>query len=35
MKHEQLKELSDLVYVCYQFAANEGWDLDEAMRSCS
>ena len=29
--HEQLKELCDLVYVCYQFAANEGWDLDEAM----
>jgi len=30
-KHEQLKELCDLVYVCYQFAANEGWDLDKAM----
>lgn len=30
-KHEQLKELCDLVYVCFQFAANEGWDLDEAM----
>jgi len=27
----KLKELCDLVYVCYQFAANEGWDLDEAM----
>ena len=27
----QLKELCDLVYVCYQFAANKGWDLDEAM----
>ena len=27
----QLKELSDLVYVCYQFAANKEWDLDEAM----
>ncbi len=26
-----LKELADLVYVCYQFAANMGWDLDEAM----
>jgi predicted HAD superfamily Cof-like phosphohydrolase len=26
-----LKELADLVYVCYQFAANEGWDLDEVM----
>ena len=30
-EHEQLKELCDLVYVCYQFAANEGWNLDEAM----
>jgi len=29
---EELKELCDLVYVCYQYAANEGWDLDEAMR---
>ena len=28
---EQLKELADLVYVCYQFAANMDWDLDEAM----
>ena len=27
----QLKELCDLVYVCYQFAANEGWNIDEAM----
>ena len=26
-----LKELSDLVYVCYQYAANMGWDLDKAM----
>ena len=26
-----LKELSDLVYVCYQYAANMGWDLDEAL----
>ena len=26
-----LKELADLVYVCYQYAANEGWNLDEAM----
>ena len=26
-----LKELDDLVYVCYQFAANMNWDLDEAM----
>ena len=29
---DQLKELADLVYVCYQYAANEDWDLDEAMR---
>ena len=29
---DQLKELADLVYVCYQYAANEGWDLDEAMK---
>ena len=29
---EQLKELADLVYVCYQFAASQEWDLDEAMR---
>ena len=28
---QQLKELADLVYVCYQFAANMEWDLDEAM----
>lgn len=26
-----LKELSDLVYVCYQYAACMGWDLDEAL----
>ena len=26
-----LKELADLVYVCYQYAENMGWDLDEAM----
>ena len=26
-----LKEVADLVYVCYQYAANMGWDLDEAM----
>jgi NTP pyrophosphatase (non-canonical NTP hydrolase) len=30
-KDHVLKELADLVYVCYQYAANEGWDLDEAM----
>ena len=29
---EQLKELADLVYVCYQYAAAKEWDLDEAMR---
>ena len=29
---EQLKELADLVYVCYQMAACQEWDLDEAMR---
>ena len=28
---ECLKELADLVYVCYQYAANLDWDLDEAM----
>tara|TARA_R100001082_G_scaffold6269_1_gene4091 strand:- start:695 stop:1102 length:408 start_codon:yes stop_codon:yes gene_type:complete len=28
---ECLKELADLVYVCYQYAANMRWDLDEAM----
>ena len=26
-----LKELADLVYVCYQYAANQQWDLDEAL----
>ena len=30
-KSECLKELADLVYVCYQYAANMDWDLDEAM----
>ena len=28
----QLKELADLVYVCFQMAASQDWDLDEAMR---
>ena len=28
---EALKELSDLVYVSYQYAVNMGWDLDEAL----
>ena len=27
-----LKELADLVFVCYQTAENMNWDLDEAMR---
>ena len=30
-EEEALKELADLVYVCYQYATNMGWDLDEAM----
>ena len=30
-KEDCLKELADLVYVCYQYAANLGWNLDEAM----
>ena len=29
--HNCLKELADLVYVCYQYAANMDWDLDEAL----
>ncbi len=28
---ECLKELADLVYVCYQYAANMNWNLDEAL----
>ena len=27
----QLKELADLVFVCYQYAAARGWNLDAAM----
>lgn len=27
-----LKELGDLVFVCYQTAQNMGWDLDETMQ---
>lgn len=27
----QLKELADLVFVCYQYAAARGWDLDTAL----
>ncbi len=30
-RSECLKELADLVYVCYQYASNMGWDLDEAL----
>lgn len=26
----ELKELADLVYVCFQYAENMGWDLEEA-----
>jgi predicted HAD superfamily Cof-like phosphohydrolase len=28
---DQLKELADLVFVSYQFAAARGWDLDTAL----
>lgn len=31
-KINQLKELADLVFVCYQYATARGWNLDEAMR---
>jgi predicted HAD superfamily Cof-like phosphohydrolase len=31
LKAECLKELADLVYVCYQYAENMRWDLDEAL----
>ena len=27
----QLKELADVVYVCFQYAAARGWPLDEAL----
>ena len=30
-KADCLKELADLVYVCYQYAENMRWNLDEAM----
>ena len=30
-REECLKELADLVYVAYQYAAAAGWDLDEAL----
>jgi predicted HAD superfamily Cof-like phosphohydrolase len=32
LKADALKELADLVYVCYQYAENMRWDLDEALR---
>ena len=31
VKADCLKELADLVYVCYQYAQNMSWDLDEAL----
>jgi len=31
-REELIKELSDLVFVCYQFAATYGLDLDKAMQ---
>lgn len=30
-EEDALKELADLVYVCYQYAVNMGWDLDTAL----
>ena len=30
-QEDALKELADLVYVCYQYAQNMGWLLDEAL----
>ena len=30
-QQEALKELADLVYVCYQYAENMNWFLDEAL----
>lgn len=29
---DELKELADLVYVCFQFAESNSYDLDEALR---
>lgn len=29
---EELKELADLVYVCFGYAISMGWNLDEAIR---
>jgi predicted HAD superfamily Cof-like phosphohydrolase len=31
IRADALKELADLVFVCYQYAANMRWDLDEAL----
>ena len=31
VQEEALKELADLVYVCYQYAENMNWFLDEAL----
>ena len=31
VREDCLKELADLVYVCYQYAENMQWDLDEAL----
>ena len=31
VQEDCLKELADLVYVCYQYAENMRWDLDEAL----
>ena len=31
VQEECLKELADLVYVCYQYAENMQWDLDGAL----
>lgn len=30
-QEQLLKELADLVFVCFQFAACAGWELDEAL----
>ena len=26
-----MKEIADLIYVCYQYTENQGWNLDEAL----
>ena len=31
VQEDCLKELADVVYVCYQYAENMRWDLDEAL----